>query len=219
MHRDDFIMRMFQSAVAMAAKIAGLRTERNKAEIDAMLNEAMKGVSGMSRKTIGLLPPAELESMFSSREDQAERATGLALLLIEEGDSHEVFDESEAAYEDYIRALTLVLPVVLNGSSAVREQLHYTVDGLIERLKNYPSTSGWPLRTVDYFETIHQRYDLAENVLFAIAELAPTPEIFSRGETFYTSRLAESAEALNKGQLPKDEAIDGWKDFQALFKN
>ncbi|NGP46595.1 hypothetical protein G4V62_17195 [Bacillaceae bacterium SIJ1] len=219
MLRDDFIMRMFQSVTQLAARLAGLRAERNKADSEHLIDEAIKGTTGLSRQTVNVLPAQELKELFSAREDEAERIATLALLLLEEGDHHEAFQETEEAYQDYAKGFVLLVNALGSiPNKQMEAELNRKADDLLERLTASNRYSGWGLAAIDYYEEIKKRYDLAENVLFALAEEKPSEAVQQRGLSFYRQRLQEDEAVLQKRKLPKNEVLEGEADFLHLFK-
>ncbi len=95
-----------------------------------------------------------------------------------------------------------VIALELHEQSRETSYLNAYANGLL-RLINYCEAGG--------------RFALAEDAIFKLLGMFPKrPEVIARGKKFYHAILALSDEALEGGDLPRDEAEESLKELETL---
>lgn len=213
--KDDLISRAMEQIAKTIHTVRGLRSQGLSDEALKQINDAYRDHTGSSAEVIHLLPSEQLLDLLSSAGYlDGEKALLVGELLLAEA---ELDEHSEDVAGLYLKAYDLFLEAALSDE-LFAETYRDKLASLDQQLGEFALPSGTQRRRFEYLAT-QGRFAEAEDQLFDLAELAPTPELLQRGRRFYQALESLPEEKLEAGALPKDELAEGLASFEARLEH
>lgn len=209
-HEKDYVMRLIRQLSAAIAKIMGLKADNKLEESQDLLNETFKNFTGLDKKVVEALPYEILMQRVSGgRQIDPVKVLPFIDLLYLQGDIYEQQGEMSKAGNLYMKALDIMLCVILNEDDLVWEENQEKIYGLIKAIRDYGTPIDTKIRLFAFYERA-KNYAKAEDVLLeALDQSGGDRELLETGSAFY-ERLADlEPAALEKGNLPLDEVLEG----------
>jgi hypothetical protein len=217
MIRHDYILRMIMQFSQVLARITGLaradKVEESQQEITRAVQELVgldpEEACARSEKTL-------VAKLLESGPTHVirEKCFMLAALLNAAGDNHARDGHADKARAFHLKSLHLMLETLPHEHETVLPEFAPRVEGLLQALNEHPLPLSTLAALMHHFERLGQ-YDRAETMLFHLRETAPTePLVHELGSAFYNRLLAKSDEELVRGELPRDEVLEGAESFR-----
>ena len=213
MIHNDYIMKMIAQLARAMEHILSLR--KSKRHDDAMreVDLALQRIVGLNSQLINSLTPESLrEALRGGVGFDVGKALVIADLLKIEGDILRERGEDEEADERYFKSLFLYgeafgEEVKIDGSRFVDN-----VQRVLFELNEYALPVAMREKIVAFLEE-NGKYSAAEDILFDMLEDDDTEAVRAFGRSFYERLLERSDEELARGNLPREELLDGLERF------
>lgn len=234
-YQRDFIMRMIEQMTTVVAQVVGLKRDRKPAEIIIVVNASLEKMFRLNSNLINSLSDRDLLDMMKTNDLlQTEKALAVGYLLKEEGEALEALDRKDESYRRYMKSLSLFLSAAYEGANTKMIDFHLQIDELLVHLENYELPVSYQLRLFTYYDQ-SGRFADAEDAIFNLAVLSnyelnenntrsedqqiTMETISNEGLLFYERILAKDDITLIEGRLPRQEAIDGYEEWQQKYTN
>ena len=216
MIRQDYLMRMIEQLVKVLAKIL---SNKDAGNFNAALNnidDALNTIVGLDHNIIAQLSANDIIALLEmSKDDTTDgiKCVVIAKLLKEKADlSKQNSNDKSTLVYNYQKAITLYLHGILNNKNGVIDLRNYHPD-VKEIVKNIineiPDETRF--RLFKFYEQIGE-FDNAEDELFKLKDIH-YPKIEEEGILFFRNLEKLSDIELLKGNLSKEEIMQGLADF------
>lgn len=215
MFQRDWLMRQILSlAQVIATTVFQLKQEKKYEEALQTLEELYGRLNlPKSGLLLNLSDGDLLEVMSVNGLLNLEKAISAALLLKEEAELYEALECEEEAYRRNVKSLFLFLAAEERDGQPPAYDCREAVDELYGRLKAYDIPAALLLRLAAHFENAG-RYAKAEDIWFELAERGA--DCAAEGRGFFARLLGKTDEDLAAGGLPREEVLDGLRDWAAV---
>lgn len=213
MYQRDYIMRLIAQFGQALQRI--LKTKEAE-QFDAALYEisqAGKTLLGLDMTLLRALDDRQIVEFLTTSDGlDSGRCLVIAELFLQEGEITARMGKAEESLRDYIKSLSLFLSALAEHEQLRSETYFSKVADLRQRLSAVSLPGHVTFNLCRHFE---QRgdYAKAEDLLFALLE-SGYPGIAAEGRAFFTRLLAQSDAALQQGNLPRSEVLEGQADFE-----
>ena len=213
----DYIMRMINQLTRALARILMLKKEHQYAEALKEINTSGRTLLGVDLGMMHMFSDTQLLQLFG-KDDTLEipKCYILGLLLKEDAELLHLQGNEEQSLTTAMKSLSLLTETYIRHAEPVEPGHIGHVDSVIE----YLAGAGLPVELrekVFRFYAATGRYDKAEDCLFDLLELSPS--LRQEGIQFYTLLLEKADEELERGNLPRDEVVQGLADLQVRYPN
>jgi|GEM_PF-541403 len=217
MFKKDYIMRMIEQFTNVVAKIMGLKVDDKFEEIHQVLNEALYDFTGLSESALERLSYKDLINLVSGFEEiNSVKCFILAELLKEKADVFASLGDTGRSFNLYLKSFNINAEVMLANKNACLEPNYDTIDQTIDRIKQFPLPYETQKLRLRYYEQM-MKYDKAEDLLFELLNQGVDKEaVLADGTAFYERLMILKPEALEKGNLPLDEVLEGLGIFKGF---
>jgi hypothetical protein len=208
--RDDLIERTLEQLNATLQKI--LQTPSDVYKAEALLQEAYQKHIGTDGSLLKQLSSTEILSTIQTTGIlDKEKSYLIAALLDAEAWVHEKVGQDSS--EAQLKALDLYLEAALANVGA--DDIHERIARMTTALGAFVLTEATEWRLFHY-EVKREQFAKAETKLFELLEAARDREkVLAQGHAFYKHLLNLSNAVLEKGNLPRAEAVEGYADFKS----
>lgn len=222
MYRRDYLVRMIEQMSEMLGQIMGLKKERKHTEVLQTLNDQWARWFRLNSRLAGSLSEKDLIAMLSQNGEVDPNALQIAAVLLkEEAAALDALGNSDEAYARRMKSLGLLLTASENGAEPEPIDGGYHIGELLNELRAYELPSAVWERLWQHFER-EGSFAKAEDMLYQLLEYSGDQEgaedkssLVSSGTAFYERLLALDDEALEAGDLPRDEVMDGLERMRA----
>ncbi len=219
MYEKDYLKRVIQQAANFAgtkiAQILGLIEKKEYLNAIEQLNGVFLSFYGMDSSMLKMLSAETVMDSLTSENEELDPARFLILaeLLKLEGDAFLAQNIEDEAYRSFHAAFDLYLSIAeRTGITENRmEQSH------VEQLASYLKKNAFPsvlhLRLMNYYHADLQ-YGKAEDELHEMLDKGDvSEEILRGGKSFYQALLKLGDEELEKGEVFREELLEGLEEL------
>ncbi len=202
MYQRDYILRLIELFAKIVAHVLQLKEKKEYQQALAAIGEAYRSLLGIPSHIVHSMSDVQLIEFLKSTEKCSIMAGLLkeeAAILAEQGNMHE-------SVSIYCKSLSLFLEA----------QHQEDVDAIVAALKEYELPLRLKRKLFLYYEKTG-RYGDAENLLFDLADV-PDSTVYELGMSFYDRLKGKSVEELQRGNLSKEEIVEGLTAFQRKFE-
>lgn len=204
----DFIKRIIQQLAQVLAQILLHKKSSNWEQVQMALDVAGKQMLGLNPDLRDNLDSETLIKLFSYNDKfDHEKCLVLAVILTESAINLAKMQADESSiFNAYKKGFTLYETAFQNRDLLNKEYKGYfelCVDGLLE----FKLDQNTLIRIFSFYK-IHNLFARAEDIL-SIILINATSENIILAKEFYQSLLKLDDKQLNKGNLPRDEIIEG----------
>ena len=215
MIHNDYIMKMIAQLTKAMQQILSLRAARRNDDALREIDLVMQRLVGLNSQLVNTLSPESLrETLRGGTDLDVGKALVIADLLMEEGEILRERGQDEEADERYFRALFLygesfTEEIKLNHSEYVDK-----ISRALFELNEYALPAELRRNVVHFYEQAG-KLSAAEDVIFDMIEDEESGDAVEFGRAFYERMMELSDEELAKGNLPRDEVVDGLSRLSA----
>lgn len=215
MFQRDWLMRQIQSlAQVIATYVFQLKQEKKHDEALQVLEELYGRINVPKSALLLNLSDAELLRLLSANGVlNLEKTISTAILLKEEAEVYTSMGrEAEDGYRRNVKSLFLLLTAEEEDGEPPSYEYREAISELYGRLRAYDFPLSLLAPLALHFER-HGVYAFAEDVWFELADRGA--DCHSEGRQFFERLLEKSDSALAEGGLPRDEVLEGLRDWNA----
>jgi hypothetical protein len=220
MIRRDYLLRQIEQFVAMLAKITGLTKKEKWQEASAVTAEEFQRLTGVDAREVVWMSETELLARLMQGEPTQfveNKIFMLATLLKANGDLVAGQGRTGEGRQYYLKGLHLLLDTFGRNDITERPDFVPAVESFLTGLRDSPLPVTTSAALMCHYERTGE-FAKAEDSLFAMLDVAPSPELLELGAAFYQRLLDSGDEALMAGNLPRAEAEAGLAEFRARMK-
>lgn len=207
MFQKDYILRLIEQFIKILARVLKLREQGQHEQAIQEISEAYRTLLGLSAEMVHSLSEEQLrEFLHVGARWNPERCEVLAALLKEEGENLVPSGRIEDAAILFAKSLSLYLEIPHKAEP---------ISDLIEKLKDFRFSNPMLRKLFRYYERMGC-YDVAENILFELAECGE-PKILDQGREFYERLKRKTPTELKQGNLPLEEIEEGLQQLEKML--
>lgn len=203
----DELVGKFDEALA---KIKKYREEGKNEEALNVIDDTLKDLFRLGFKFFNSFSDENLIDMVKTDGTiNADKCIMMAKLLEEDAEILENLGNSNEAFYISLKSLNLFLEAFLNKDEDCDLQHFFSdIDIIIDKVSDYKVSDILQNKMLDYY-TKSQNYDKAENILYDILEDNNfSKNTLDKGISFYEELLTKDDEALENGNLSREEIIE-----------
>lgn len=192
------------------AKIKEYRKEGKNEEALNVIDDTLKDLFRLGFKFFNSFSDENLIDMVKTDGTiNADKCIMMAKLLEEDAEILENLGNSNEAFYISLKSLNLFLEAFLNKDEDCDLQHFFSdIDIIIDKVSDYKVPDILQNKMLDYY-TKTQNYDKAENILYEILEDNNfSKNTLDKGISFYEELLTKDDEALEGGNLSREEIIE-----------
>ncbi|MGE5350485.1 MAG: DUF6483 family protein [Acidobacteriota bacterium] len=219
MFERDYILRLIEQLTQVLSKILFSKGAKNLDEAKELVRQAYPNMLGLDPDLIRAMSDVEIINFLKiTGSTQYERCLMIAELLKEEASIDELMhgEGNEESVLIYFDSLSLFLEAFINKDELMTERFMKDMESVIEKVGGFQIPPEIAEKLVRYYE-IQGRYADAEDVLFELTE-SGEPGYLQKAEKFYLRLMEKPEEELEKGNLPKEEVLEGLNRVTLLLK-
>jgi hypothetical protein len=206
MFTEDYVLRMISQAVAVLARIAGLKRAGNYQEAQQAIDQALEQLLGLRANIIKLLDDEGLLKVLTQQDRlDIERLAIIADLFKEEGDILAAQGQTSESRKSYLRALTYHLETGFDEIAQPSIELPGKIELLVQQLsaQDLPDDTLWSLFC--YYEQAGA-FGKANDAIMKMADRPHLKEnIHPELVAFYERLLKRPASELVEGGIDRDQ--------------
>lgn len=212
MFRKDYLMQMVEDMVEMVGKVFGLKQQKKYTEALWEIDDLLSKNFRLNTRLLNSLSVEDIIDMFRlSGGIEADRLQSVARLLQEEGAVYMDMGQKDEGLKRMMKSLHLYLFASLHGGDREMLQLPDRVAELKEQAKGHRLPAKTDKLLLGYEEQ-EGRYDESENALFRLLNQGEITE--EEGVSFYERLLVIEDAELERGGLPRSEALEGLEELR-----
>lgn len=212
MIESDYIMRMINRLCDVIAKVLKLKREENFPRAFAEISRGCRGLLGADFSFFDTFDEQQILEFLGKDPEYAPSRWYIMGALLQEGAGIDraAGNEPEASRKE-AKALALLLAAYLDCGPVVGEEHEGRLNSLTAATKNVALSPHTLMLLLRYLEQ-RGAFALAEDVVWRLVHSCP--EKIAEGLAFYDRLLLLPDEVLAKGDLPRDEVLDGRKSLE-----
>lgn len=217
MYKKDYFMRLVEQLTAVIAQAVNLGNDDDYQEALDTTDSALRQLTGLGTNAWLSMDTDDILANLSMREDLggAETAVFMIGIFYQDGEIRAAQGDDDNADFRFLRALQLQLAILNTHPDIPMPEVVPDIPVLQARLAEnkvvLPAQTNQALML--YYETTGE-YEAAEDVLYEWLESEPgSSDPVETGIAFYEQLLLKSDEALEAGDLPRDEVETGLEDL------
>jgi len=212
----DYLIRLLTQAGLVLGKAMGLRQQQKQKEALDLIDEFLgRELRLRSRLAMGLSDEDLLSMLSVTGSPNAESVAVVAALLQQEADLLHDLGETGESVPRYAKALRLSLYMLRHGMEVEGWDVRARVLELQKALEPYePDTET--MRAIWQWHEAEGRLADAENTLYELADKQAVTK--AEGDEFYERMAACDDDALEAGELTREELEEGRRQWSALMK-
>ncbi|QTH40220.1 hypothetical protein J4772_21785 [Cohnella sp. LGH] len=216
MFERDYLIRLLTQAGLVLGKAMGLRQQQKQKEALDLIDEFLgRELRLRSRLAMGLSDEDLLSMLSVTGSPNAESVAVVAALLQQEADLLHDLGETGESVPRYAKALRLSLYMLRHGMEVEGWDVRARVLELQKALEPYePDTET--MRAIWQWHEAEGRLADAENTLYELADKQAVTK--AEGDEFYERMAACDDDALEAGELTREELEEGRRQWSALMK-
>ncbi len=217
MFQKDFIKRSFSFIQATLARLRGVVLEGDVDVAKEEITDAYSRVFGIPLSLLSLSPVSDIVDLLSTSEgEDAERIHSLAELLKMDGEIYQKEGNVEEAQWRFALALELLTASIEASNQPASRK---TLDPF-EPLVRFSIQNQTSLELLASFYGLYRQagnYGLAKDLIIAFVETdGGKSEGVNEGNAFLSELLNRSDEALERGNITRQEIAEALETLEAL---
>ncbi|MCU7492091.1 MAG: DUF6483 family protein [Bacteroidota bacterium] len=219
MFERDYILRLIEQLTQVLSKILFSKGAKNLDEAKELIRQAYPNMLGLDPDLIRSMSDVEIINFLKiTGSTQYERCLMIAELLKEEAAIDEMIhgEGNEESVLVYFDSLSLFLEALINKDELMTDRFVKDTESVLERVSGFQIPPEIAEKLIRYYE-IQGRFADAEDVLFELTETGE-PGYLQKAEKFYLRLMEKPEEELRKGNLPKEEVLEGLNRVTILLK-
>ncbi|HEX2961317.1 MAG TPA: DUF6483 family protein [Ignavibacteriales bacterium] len=219
MFERDYILRLIEQLTQVLSKILFSKGAKNLDEAKELIRQAYPNMLGLDPDLIRSMSDVEIINFLKiTGSTQYERCLMIAELLKEEAAIDEMIhgEGNEESVLVYFDSLSLFLEALINKDELMTDRFVKDTESVLERVSGFQIPPEIAEKLIRYYE-IQGRFADAEDVLFELTETGE-PGYLQKAEKFYLRLMEKPEEELRKGNLPKEEVLEGLNRITILLK-
>lgn len=209
----DYIMRMIEQFTKILSRIIFNKENSNYEEARSEIENAFKNVLGFDYNITLVISHEDLLKLlkFDSEVNDA-KCIVAAELLKKDGEILELMGNEKQSIKSYENTLFLYLEIFNNQKVKNLNDIEQKIESITDKLIEFNLSSDIKKSLVTYFE-IKRNYGRAEDIIFDLFE-AKESDNNEFCKDFFTRLLLKDDRDLRDGLLPREEVIEGLKEFE-----
>lgn len=219
MFERDYILRLIEQLTQVLSRILFSKSAKNLDEAKEIIRQAYPNMLGLDPDLIRSMSDVEIINFLKiTGSTQYERCLMIAELLKEEAAIDELIhgDGNEESVLIYFDSLSLFLEALVNKDELMTDRFVRDLESVMEKVSGFQIPPEIAEKLIRYYE-ISGRYADAEDVLFDLTESGDAGYL-QKAEKFYLRLMEKPEEELMRGNLPKDEVMEGLNRITLLLK-
>lgn len=218
MLQRDHIMRQIQRFTEVMAQVLLRKQNRQYDEAHAEIQRAGELFLGFDpRAAMRYDYPGLVASLYTGTALDAERGALAAELFRQQGDLFALEDLPDNAAQSHHLALRLYLEVYTRDAYFRSPDTIARIDALLA-VVDWHDADPDALDLLAAFYEQTGRFAQAEDVLFALADHAPTDARYAEGSAFFQRLRGKPHDVLATGGLPFHEVGEGLRAFKRKYE-
>lgn len=212
----DYLARLISRAADIIGRASGLQDRMKQREALELIDEFLsKELRLRTRLAIGLTDEQLLQMLTVGGVPNAESVAVISACLQQEADLLADLGDEEMALPRYEKALRLNVYLLRENADIEAWDVREKTERLLKSLAPYRVATETK-RAIWTWHEANAAYAAAEDALYELAdEAGVTPR---EGDAFYERLLALGDEELEAAGLPREELVEGRRQWQALMK-
>lgn len=208
-------MRQVAQLTQVLARVLFLRRERRYDEAQEEIRRAGELFFGLDLSDARTITYADVMAALEAKNLAAVEGTSHAAeLLRQSGELDALTGNPEDALHRLRLALQLYLDLFTREGGVQSPDYVERIDVMLAQVDPYALPPDVMADVVGFYEATG-RFDMAENVLFVLAE-HPTEAVYELGVAFYERLRRKTNAKLMAGGLSREEVVEGRTAFEAL---
>lgn len=217
MYQKDFIKRSFSFIQATLARLRGVALEGDADVAREEITDAYSRVFGIPLSLLSLSPVSDIVDLLSTSEgEDAERILSLAELLKMDGEIYQNEGNAEEAQWRFALSLELLIAGIEASNQPASEKTLAPFEPVVRfNIQNHTS-----LELLASLYAIYRqagKYGLAKDLIVAFCKTeGGKSEGINEGAAFMSDLLDRSDEALEQGNITRQEIMEALETLEAL---
>ncbi|KAA3614964.1 MAG: hypothetical protein D8M58_10960 [Calditrichaeota bacterium] len=208
MFERDFILRMIKQLAQVIGQVLNYKKKGQWENAQMVVDVATKQLLGINPEIVERLDADALIELFTyDGETDYDKCMTLAVLLTEQG---EIFEhrgqDTDKIFRQYFQGFHLFEIVFQEQQKYKTDYVTYALF-CCEKLTEFKIAPELLFRIFKFYKN-HNYFAKAENILFLLLEQNEN-DAKKHAINFYKQLLSCDDKLLNKGELPRDEVIEG----------
>jgi len=217
MYQKDFIKRSFSFIQATLARLRGVALEGDADVAREEITDAYSRVFGIPLSLLSLTPVSDIVDLLSTSEgEDASRILSLAELLKMDGEIYQKEGDEEEAQWRFALSLELLIAGVEASNQPASEKTLAPFEPVV-RFSIQNQTSLELLASLYAIYRQAGKYGLAKDLIVAFSKTeGGKSEGINEGTAFMSDLLDRSDEALEQGNITRQEIAEALETLEAL---
>jgi Family of unknown function (DUF6483) len=215
MFKNDFIMRMIKQLANVLKKVINYKKSGQWEKAQMVIDVSVKQLLGLNPILLDKLDGNALVDLFSYDDEiDHQKCATLAVLLTEQAGIYENTMQSEnKIFRLYQNSFSLYGAAFTDRQLHEENYLNYAVH-CCDKLLEFQLETSLLLEIFNFYKEL-KFFSKAENVLYQLLEQNEN-EAKEHALKFYNQLLAQDDQVLQKGDLPREEVLEGLDKFSNL---
>ncbi|MDP4143845.1 MAG: DUF6483 family protein [Bacillota bacterium] len=215
MLKNDFSAKMCEDFITLIKEIKNLK-ELNKDTV-SIIDASYKKFFGFGSGFVNKVSETDLKEMLKTNDHiDGNKCVIMASLLIEEANIYNQIDEPVEAFYRYSKSFNIFSEVFFSGTETQLNDYTNYMSLAADKLNEFEISNPQKEQIFNFY-SISGEYAKAEDVLYDLIDSDPTYK--NKAIFFYDDLLKKSDDALEKGNLPRNEVIDALDSLQKNQKS
>ena len=212
MIRSDYIMRLIEQFAQALAKI--LFKKENNEQVIIKLDDLSQQYLGIDIQMLNSMTSDEILSLFTVNGDlYFVKCFMAAELFRKECEANELIGASyDSNFDNYLKSFLLYFESIFNNYELQNADVFSSIQKIIKIIGKYKLPASVKFKIFLFYE-LSNDFAAAENMLYELVD-DKYDQILKEGIAFYQRLLAKNDEDLEKGNLPRDEILEGLRTFR-----
>ena len=211
----DFIKRLIQQLAQVLAEILFYKKKKDWQKVQMIIDVAGKQLLGLNPELRDDLDAATLIELFTYDENtDTEKCLTLAMLLVEQAVLLKNTLNDENLVLNTLEKAAIIFSVAFENKELITKDNSNSVEFCCDELLEYKIENPLLLKILDLYQATG-KLSKAEDVLFRLKD-NNYENTFSVAQRFYKTVLQMDEKTLKKGNLPREEILEGIKHFQNM---
>jgi uncharacterized protein DUF6483 len=215
MFKNDFIMRMIRQLAEVLKRIINYKKEGQWENAQMVIDVSIKQLLGLNPILLDKLDGNALVDLFCYDDEiDHQKCVTLAALLTEQASIFENTNQPEDKIFRYYRNSFQLFSAAFNDKQLRKENYMNYAKHCCEKLLDFNIGTNLLLDIFNFYKE-YNFFSKAENVLYQLLTQNEN-EAKEHALKFYHQLLTQDDQVLQKGDLPRDEVLDGLNKFLNL---
>lgn len=201
---EDYFMRMINQMLAVLTKILYLKEAGQYQEAQMEIDQSLEQLLGVRADLLKQMDDLSIMRLLTTQGELVpDRLAMVAELYNLEGDLLVVKNNNPEAIQDYQRALTFYLEIILMESNQGSSELHKKIDELDQKLLGQELPTEVLYQLFDFYEMQGDFAKVEDQISSLLRKNDQILEILPGLITYYETRLGMSDQNLDAGGISR----------------